>query len=102
MEELEEVAVSEDLWDKELYQTHKLPTGSMRGEMTWGMGLGLSLKNILQKVKMQDRKMVDMARRMQEVVNGEKKLAREEKLQRKLERKSRDSGKTISVGDGSS
>lgn len=87
--ELSDVAALEDLWDKVLYRTHGLPADLMVGEMTWKEGIKCSLNDISDKLNAQEVKLIDMAKRMQTIVDGEKILARKEKLQRKHQRESR-------------
>lgn len=97
MEEQSEVAALEDLWDRVLYQRHGLLAGLMAGEMTWKQGMKYSLKDIATKLKTQEKKSIDTAERMQKIVDGEKELARKEKIQRELESKRRERGSMTSV-----
>lgn len=97
MNELHEVAVLEDIWDKVLHQMHGLPAGPMAGEETWEQGIDYSRTAIWKKLKMQERKRVDTAQRMQKIVDEEKELARKERIQIKRESKSRERGSAISV-----
>ncbi len=92
-----EMAVLEDLWDKVLYQTHGLPAGPAAGEMTWGRGIDYSLKDISKKLRIQEKKNIDTARKMQTIVDGEKELVRKERKQRRLDVISRGRGSTIFV-----
>ena len=80
---------------------HRLPKKKPEaGESTWKTGMEYSLHDISKKLRMQEAMFKTMAERMQKIIDGEKELAQSEKLQRRLERKSRERETRSSEEDG--